>query len=402
MKILFISRRLPHAGVTGGHVIVHQRVRRLAERGHEIGLACFGDAEDAARADELKPYVRELEIAPPPEPGSWWRRAGATMVSSVPPYFLASRSPDLMRRVGDLVHRGRYDVAIAEFSAMGQYLYGNPHLPAVRKVISCHFGVAASFRRTADLLKHSVRGLGTHWSLWRGLARYEIAMYQNADRVLTLTAKDRYALLSEAPNLRIDVVPAGVDADYFHPDAAVQQEDSVLFTGHYEVEANRDAVRWFATRTWPLVRARHPSMKFHVVGPGGRREFRDLARRDPSVVVVDEVADLRPYLQRARVFVCPVRLGSGQRLKVLEALASGVPVVTTTLGAEGIPLQPGDNVLMADRTALFAAYVNLLLEDEALRGRLSEQGRALVAERFAWTRCVAQLEDILGDVVSSR
>lgn len=402
MKILFISRRLPHAGVTGGHVIVHQRVRRLAERGHDVGLACFGDEADRARAEELRPCLRELEMVPPPEPGAWWRRAGAMISSSVPPYFLASRSPLLMRRVGDMVERSRYDVVVAEFSSMGQYLFRNPCLPAVRKVVSCHFGVAASYRRTADLLKLSVRGLGTHWSLWRGLARYEIAMYQNADRVLTLTAKDRYGLLSEAPNLRIDVVPAGVDADFFQPDARVEREDSVLFTGHYEVEANRDAVRWFATRTWPLVRARHPGMKFHVVGPGGRREFRDLARRDPSVVVVDEVADLRPYLRRAKVFVCPVRLGSGQRLKLLEAMAAGVPVVTTTLGAEGIPLQPGDNGFIADRTPLLASYVNLLLEDEALRLRLSEQGRALVAERFAWTHCIGLLEQVLQDVVSSR
>jgi glycosyltransferase involved in cell wall biosynthesis len=165
------------------------------------------------------------------------------------------------------------------------------------------------------------------------------------------------------------------------------------------VEANRDAVLWFATRIWPLVRAHHPGVRFHVVGPSVTPMLRDLARRDPSIVVTGEVDDLRPYLHRAQVFVCPVRIGSGLRVKVLEAMAAGVPVVTTSLGAEGIPIQPGDTCLIADQPPMMASYISLLLQDELLRVSMARQARQLVADRFAWDRCTDLLEAVLRDTL---
>jgi glycosyltransferase involved in cell wall biosynthesis len=402
MKILFISRRLPHAGVTGGHVIVHQRVRRLAARGHEVSLAAFCDEADRPHAEELRPLLREMELVKPPPP----QRAPARLMhfvgASTPSYYFNYRSRELMRKVGDLAERLRPDVVIAEFSAMGQYLYRNPYLPAVRKIISCHYSVAASYRRVAELMKYTARGVRSRLSLWRGLDDYEIDMYRGVDRVLVLTAQERYGLLGQSSSLRISVIPPGVDTEFFRPDDQVPRQDSILFTGHFEVDANRDAVRWFVGSSWPRIRKRHPHLKFHIVGPGSTDEFRALARRDPSVVVVGEVDDLRPYLRRAKVFVCPIRLGSGLRLKVLEALAAGVPVVSTTLGVEGIPLHPGDTGFIADRTAMMAEYVDLLLTDEDLRLRMGQQGRELVAERFGWERCIDLLEDVIADTLRQR
>lgn len=402
MKILFISRRFPHAAVTGGHVIVHQRLRRLAQRGHEVGLACFGTESDRPSGDELRPLLCELQLVPPPPRQTPLQRAARFLAASVPSHFYDCRSLQLMRCVGDMVERSRYDVVVAEFSAMGQYLYGNPYLPAVRKVISCHSSIAAGYRKVAELRRFSPRGWRSRLSLWRGLEAYEQEMYRNVDRVLVLTAQERYGLQSLGPGLRVAVIPPGVDTTYFQPDPAVTPTECVLFSGHYEVEDNRDAVRWFVSRTWPLVRARHPGLKFCIVGPGAREHFASLGRRDPAIDVVGEVADLRPYLHKAKVFVCPVRLGSGLRVKLLEAMAAGVPVVTTMLGAEGIPLHPGDTGFLADRTDLMASYMDLLLGDEELRQRIARQARDLVAERFAWDHCIDLLENVLADVMQGR
>lgn len=383
-------------------MIVHQRVRRLTMRGHEVSLAAFADDADQARAEELRPMLREMELVAPPRPQSPPARLMHFVGATTPSYYFNYRSADMMRRVGDLVERLRPDIAIAEFSAMGQYLYRNPYLPAVRKIISCHYSVAASYRRVADLMKYTARGMRSRLSLWRGLGAYEVAMYRSVDRVLALTAQERYGLLGQSPNLRISVIPPGVDTEFFRPDEQVPRRDSILFTGHYEIDANRDAVRWFVGSVWPRLRKRHPHLKFHIVGPGSADEFRTLARRDPSVIVAGEVNDLRPFLRSAKVFVCPVRLGSGLRVKVLEAMAAGLPVVTTTLGAEGIPLHPGDTGFIADRTAMMAEYVDLLLTDEDLRVRMGQQGRELVAERFAWERCIDLLEEVMAETLRQR
>ncbi|MFH0908060.1 MAG: glycosyltransferase [bacterium] len=401
MRILFITARLPHARVSSGHVIVWQRVRRLVERGHEIGLVTFEGYDSAARAGEVRPMLKELEIVPQPKPHSFGQGAVDFAFSSIPSYFYNFRSEEMMERVGDMVERSRYHIAIAEFSAMGQYLYCNPYLPAVRKIISCHYSVATSYGKVAKLMKYSARGIRSRMSLG-GLLRFEVDMYRNVDRVLVLTAQERFALLRHAPSLRISVIPCGVDTTFFQPGADAPAEERILFTGHYETDANRDAVLWFASHVWPTLKARRPNLTFYVVGPGVVPEIRELAKRDSSIIVTGEVDDLRPYLQQAKVFVCPVRLGSGLRVKLLDAMAAGVPVVSTTLGAEGIPLHTGENCLLADKPSIIADNIDLLLSDEDLRRSIARQARTLVQDRFSWERGIDMIEDVFGEVMAQR
>ena len=401
MKILFLAPRLPHAAVTGGHVIVRERIRRLAARGHQIGLACFTEDDDLAHAHDLKSLLVELETRPLPPRINLVSRAARLYCSSVPPYFADFLDPVLKKRVGEMVENGHYDVAIAEFSAMGQYLFRNPYLPAIRKITSCHYSVAASYRRVADILRYRVRGFRS-WLNVKGLQRYEIEMFRHMDRVLVLTAQERFEILHHEAALRLTVIPAGVDTAEFKPATGDQKEDALLFTGHYENLANLDAVMWFVHEVWPAVKRRHANLKFYVVGPGAPRVLYDLARRDPNIVVTGAVADIRDYLRRARVFVCPVRLGSGLRVKILEAMAMGLPIVTTSLGGEGMPLQTGDNCFIADQASLMAGYIDLLLTDDELRSSMSRQARALAVERFAWDRSMDMLEDVLADVRDTR
>ena len=309
MKILFLSTRLPHAAVTGGHVIVRERIKRLAARGHQIGLACFTEGDDLQHAGEFKSNLIELETRPLPPRINLASRAVRLYCSPTPPYFADFADPVLKRRVGDMVENGRYDVAIAEFSPMGQYLFRNPYLPAVRKITSCHFSVAASYRKVADILGWRLRGLRS-WLNIKSLQRYEIEMFRNMDRVLVLTAKERFEILHHEPALRISVIPAGVDTTHFKPAADDEKEDVVLFSGHFENLANLDAAMWFVHEVWPVLKRRRSSLKFYIIGPGAQRTLQSLAARDPSIVVTGGVADIREYLRRARVFVCPVRLGS--------------------------------------------------------------------------------------------
>ena len=399
MKVLFITARIPYSGVAGGHALVYQRITRLAQRGHQIGLAALIEPGHAINtADPLFSSLIEYAALPQPKPAGSVKRMARALFSKIPGFFHEVRSPALMRRIGDMVHESGYDLVVAEFSAMGQYLYRNPYLPAVRKIVSCHFSVATFSPDLARNLRASGHAPTSRLGMDR-LLNYEISSYRSVDRVLVLTAHDRYSLLNADPTLRVNVIPVGVDTTYFRPSTALPSDELALVsTGQYEVYSNLDAVRWFVATCWPILKARRPGLKFYIVGPGNQTALRELSRKDESIVVTGGVNDIRPYLERATLFVCPVRLGSGLRFKLLEAMAAGLPLVTTTLGAEGIPLQNGDNCFMADKPEIMAECIDLLLGDESLRQSISSQARRLVEERFNWNHGIDLMEEVMQDV----
>ncbi len=303
----------------------------------------------------------------------------------------------MYRRVGEMVEHSRYDVAIAEFSVMAQFLHHNPYLPAVRRVVSVHECETVAARRRAELLNYSLAGLLERWRRDR-LAVCEFAIYRSADVVTVLTPQERYHVLEYAPDLRTVVIPSGVDTTFFRPAEHPAPPDGIIFTGHFSHEQNRDAVRWFLARVWPGIRERHPELFFYVVGPNPPPDIRDSPWRDPRIVVTGEVADVRPYLHRSSVYVCPIRMGSGLRGKVLEAMAAGVPVVATSAAVEGIPVQPGGTCMIADDAEVMRDQILWLLGDKPLRRRMAQRAREVVRDRLSWERSVDRLEDLLLEI----
>jgi glycosyltransferase involved in cell wall biosynthesis len=294
-----------------------------------------------------------------------------------------------------MVARSGYEIVVAEFSVMGQYLYRNPFLPAVRRVISCHSCLTTALEKAIRLQPHAPASWLRSLLLHR-LEAYEFGLYRSADLVLTLTAEEQADLLRREPSLRIAVAPYGVDAHRFRPvPSAAEAEESIVFTGYFSQEPNRDAVHWFVRTVWPELSRRRPELRFYVVGQGAGPDLVALAKRDPSIVVTGEVEDVLPYLVRARAYVCPMRLGTGFRGKLLQAMAAGVPVVATTLSTEGIPAHTGDSILLADTPRTILEALSLLLEDPLLRRRIADRARRLVEQRFAWERCVDQVEKAL-------
>ncbi len=399
MKILFLTPQVPHSRVLSGHRIVYERIRRLAARGHEVGVACFARPAEADAAKEWGGTLRELEMVPPPEPGAGARLA--RWFAGMPPPFRNFRSAAMARRVGDMVDRSRYDVVVAEFSVMAQFVHWNPYLPAVRRVVSVHQCETVASRKRAELLGYTPAGLLERRHRER-LQRFEFGLYRAADCVLVLTPQERYQLLQYAPDLRTVAIPSGVDTGRFRPAERAAPPDGLIFTGYYSHEQNRDAVRWFLANVWPRVRVRHPNLFFYIVGPDPPPDIRDSPWKDPRIIVTGEVDDVRPYLQRAAVFVSPTRMGSGMRGKLLEAMASEVPVVTTTVGVEGIPVQPGGDCLLADSADVMVEQICLLLEDEPLRQRIARRGRDLVLRRLSWDRSVQRLEATLAGLTGRR
>jgi len=391
MRLLFLVDAVPHAGSTGGYQIIYQRITRLARRGHQIAVLCFGDpAGDDAVAD-LRSQVKWLRILPRP---SQTRRAilSRSLRWRRPWWFARSFSAQMQRTVGDMVEQLRFHAAIAEFTPMGQYFLMNPYLSAVRRVVSCHGSPWFGCHHALKVVRPGGYAWLTLVCRMPGMKKFEFAVYRNADWVTTLTPAERYWLLTVAPGLDISVVPAGVDISHFRPRDASQTEEAVMFMGRFSDETNVDAVVWFANSIWPHLTRRRPEARFYVVGPKPPPVLRSLPRRDPRIVVTGYVQDVRPFFRRSRAFVCPIRIGSGMRMKVLEAMASGVPVVSTVLGMEGIPAEPGGNCFLNDCPQRIASYLELLLSDLDLNREMGAAARRTVEASFDWEKITDTFE----------
>jgi glycosyltransferase involved in cell wall biosynthesis len=239
---------------------------------------------------------------------------------------------------------------------------------------------------------------------WRKLARYERAMLRRYDHVLAVSEQDRRALLRLNHRARVDIVPNGVDTSHFAPQAVPYDStndapasiaaNALVFTGALDYRPNIDAVLWFARMVLPLVWANHPDIRFVIVGRSPSPAIYDIHDNE-KIIVRRDVEDVRPYIAASAVYVVPMRMGGGVRLKLLEALSMQAAVVSTSMGAEGVKgLQDETHLLLANTPTTFAEAIIRLLNDSELARHLGTAGRELVAAQYDWQVIVPRLEQI--------
>jgi len=242
------------------------------------------------------------------------------------------------------------------------------------------------------------------------IEKLENRLLETCGAHVTVSENDRQALVERCPGAQVHCVPNGVDAGHYwevceaNLGAAGGQPEQIrrklLFVGSMDYFANIDGVRWFCQRVWPELERRHPDLDFFIVGRNPAPEVRALAL--PRVIVTGEVEDTRPFYRGAEAAVVPLHVGGGSRLKILEAMAAGVPVVSTRLGAEGLELEPEKHLLIADSPGHFAQAVSTLLGDASRRRQIAQQARALVCERYDWGRLGEQLAEIHRELIRNR
>ncbi|MBI4301866.1 MAG: glycosyltransferase, partial [Chloroflexi bacterium] len=232
------------------------------------------------------------------------------------------------------------------------------------------------------------------WMQWHKLLSYEKAACRRAQAVIAVSEEDRQALLQLNTQLDVTVVPNGVDVEYYQnlgPPPAVS-DLNLLFTGTMDFRPNVDAVVWFCQDVLPRIQRHVSHLRFLIVGQSPNATVRRLI--GPGVVVTGAVPDVRPYMAQASVYVVPMRIGSGVRLKALEAMAYGIPVVSTKVGVQGIAVTPSRHFLLADRAQEFAAQVVKLLTDSSRRQSLAQEAQKLLRERYDWQVIVPRLEEV--------
>jgi len=393
MKILIICKEFPHSKVIGGPIIIYNRLKYLSKR-HLVSLAAFYKRGEEKFISSIKPFCYDLRLVPFPKRRSSMKTLRDLLVSPVPPYFLKVHSSVKMTEtVAQMVQKDHYDFVIAEYSVMGQFIHNNPLLPPIRRIISVHECYYISRLKDFHNYRFGIRKVKEAMNL-KGLKKYEFDMYRNADKILTLTPQGREELLRICPDLNISVVPHGVDVNDFSFSPSSGKEKSIVFVGNYLHYPNVDAVLFFQREIWPYLTSLVPKIKFYIVGQAPPEEIKCIAD-DKSIIVTGKVDDVRPYLEKGKVFICPVRLGGGFRGKILESMAIGRPVVSTSLGAEGIPAKNRENILIADNPKDFAHSIFELLNDDYLFQKIRINARKLVEEKYSWEKGVEVLEGVL-------
>jgi glycosyltransferase involved in cell wall biosynthesis len=398
MKILLTCKEFPHSKVIGGPIIIYNRLKHLSKN-HTVSLAAFCKEDEKKYIPSVQDYCHDLRLIPLPPQRSRLAVCRDFFFSPVPHYFLrVHKSQEMSRAIADMVVKDKYDFVIAEYSVMGQFIHRNPLLPAVRRIMSVHECYYLARLKDFRHYRWGRKKLKEAINL-KGLKKYEFDMYEEADKVLTLTPQGKNELLDIRPALDIGIVPHGVDVEHFTYSGPGKEEQSIIFVGNYLHYPNADAVLYFAREIWPRVKHNTPQLKFTIVGQAPPPEIKKL-EEDPAIAVTGRVDDVTPYLRKSTIFICPVRLGGGFRGKILEAMAVGRPIVSTSLGAEGIPAQSGKNIILADNPEDFALGIERLLKDDSLYDQISRFGRKLVEDKYAWGKGVEVLEGILTEMMN--
>jgi glycosyltransferase involved in cell wall biosynthesis len=362
-------------------------VRFLTER-FEVDLVAPREAGAEAAAARLGASGARLDlVAPAPSSAARrWLRLG--------PYEV---DPALARAIRGRLKAPEVGVVHVEKPAMLPYLPRGLRVPIVLDTFA--FGLDGARRA----LRHE-RGLVRRARNLVRLARFaafDALAWPRLHCVLVVSEDDRRRCLAARPGERVLLVPNGVDCAAVRPAAQPAAGPPVLLlTGDMGFDQNVEAASALATRVFPVVRARHPDAVLRLVGRNPGPRVRALA--GAGVVVTGEVPDMTPHLHAATVFVAPIALGAGTRTKVLEAMAAGLPVVTTSTGIEGIDAVAGEHAVVEDDPEAFARAVLELLGRPEARHRLGATARRLVEARYDWGRCLAPLEDLYAPLVPAR
>ena len=400
MKILWVKAGGVVPPDSGGKIRSYNILRELA-RHNSVTLFSFY----AEHANDLHPNLTDVFDRvvclplrlPAPKSLAEMFDYGIGLFSSQPYNITKYCRPQVRRQLLALLQRETYDVIVCDFMVAAGVIPWDWPTP---KVLFTHNVEAAIWRRHYQVATNALWKM-ISWQEWRKMEAAERRYLRLADRVLTVSETDRDAFAPLLAPEKLTVIPTGVDVDYFQPMPVQENANSLVFTGSMDWLPNEDAILYFVESILPLIKQGCPGVTLEVVGRNPSRKLQALAEREKSLRLTGWVDDIRPFVARSSVCIVPLRIGGGTRLKIFEAMAMGKAVVSTTVGAEGLPVRAGDNLLLADTPSDFARSVVSLLRDANERKRLGTAARALVQERYSWAKVAEGFARTLQDVIDS-
>jgi len=318
-------------------------------------------------------------------------------ISDLPFSVLAHKSRAMQIAIRSLSSKESYDVVHFDTLALIQF---DPQLRKAAKVLVHQNIESTLMERRAD----AERTLPARKYLHRQaqcLRRYEYLSSKTVSVNVVVSENDGTLLRVINPHAAVEVVPNGVDIDYFSQNDE-SETMSLIYTGGMNMFANRDAILHFLKHSWQLVKAEEPGVNFYVVGQDPSKELLEFAEADKHVIVTGYVDDVRPYISQSAVYVVPLRVGGGTRLKILDAMSMKKAIVSTSIGCEGLEVTPNKNLLIADDPVQFAENILRLLRNTEERKRLGLAARKLVEKRYSWENIGKTQQEVYERVVRAR
>jgi len=384
MRILVLANVTPWPPRGGAHLRIRHLLERVAGR-HEVVLGChmWSEADRDGVAELNRRGLRTVGgMIRFPSTQRWMFNAAMHGLRGLPPETVKQQA----RELHQLVRDGAYDLLQVEESILAPYFRSMPsdrHRHRVLTLHNVHFLQDLRLARIEPALRwQASRRFNAAWMRF-----YEPRIAGEVDRVITMSEEDRALLETRAHGVDADVIPNGVDTRALLPLPATDGPPALLFVGSMMYRPCVDAAVWLVREILPLVRRTHPELHLWIVGRGPVPEVTALA--GDGVTVTGEVEEVEPYYRRATLAVVPIRAGGGTRLKILEAMALGRAVVSTTVGAEGIRVADDTHIALADDAPSMARVIAALLDDHGRRGRLERAARSLVEVMYDWDRIAA-------------
>ncbi|MBK7142899.1 MAG: glycosyltransferase [bacterium] len=399
MNILVLDEEFPFPLNSGKRIRSFNLLSRLAKR-HELSYLAYGteasESYQALLAADMHPIPVHHQLQPKSGP-LFYAKLLLNLLSPLP-YTVASHfTRPFADQLLALLNRKKFDIVICEWSPYAIYMRDLPMPPTVIVAHNLEHLIWQRYHQTeTSFLKKLYIG-----GQYRKMLKFEKAAFDHAAGVTTVSQKEADGVRALSGTPRVVPVDNGVDLAYFAPAQTQPKADSMVFVGSLDWRPNQDAVEYFIEEIMPKIRQRRPNAMFSAIGRNMPPHIAKLGDR-PGVNLVGEVADVRPYAHAASVFVVPLRIGGGTRLKILEALAMESAVVSTTIGAEGLELENNRHLLIADSPAQFADTVVSLLEDPTRAKALGKAGRTRVEERYGWDKLAVDLEHFLNQMVEPR
>jgi sugar transferase (PEP-CTERM/EpsH1 system associated) len=402
MHILWLKTELLHPVDKGGKIRSYNMLREL-KRDHRITYLTLDDGacpEAVAAAEEYcHDLIRVPHVAREKFTTGFYSDLLFNLGSSLPYAISKYKSAEMRSQLERRLSQADIDVLVCDFLTPAVNVDFTFDCPTV---LFQHNMEAMIWKRHYEVQLNPLKKAYLYGQ-WMKMQSFEKRLCRKFDTVIAVSAEDREQMRTEYDVDAIFDIPTGVDTDFFRPSGTETcAPKSLVFTGSMDWLPNEDAIRYFVHEVLPVVRQRVPDVTLTVVGRNPSPSLIDLAEKDASIVVTGRVDDVRPYIEQAAVYVVPLRIGGGTRLKIYEAMAMEKAIVSTTIGAEGLPLNNGSELLLADTAESFANSVVQLLDEPELAKSIGACAAATVRQRFGWGQVASRFSDICQQTVTRK
>lgn len=396
MNILFLTTKLPYPPDSGAKIRDFNLIKEISKE-HGVSLISFiEDEEQNKNLGFLNPYCKSIEVVK--EKGKISLLAGIfiSLFTNKPFTIAKFYSSRMKQKIRVALSNNKFDLIHCSHLHMAQYVENVKNIP---KILDEHNIESFVIKRYLKEQRNLIKKIFVFFLQYLKLVGYESRIAQKFDHCFVVSEVDKKNLESIAPSASLSVVSNGVDLNRYKPQETDAQPNSLIYTAVMDWFPNEDAMVYFYDKIWPFVKKEIKDVHLCIVGRNPSNKIVSLSRRGENIMVTGYVEDVRPYIAKSSVYIVPLRIGGGSRLKILEAMAMGKPVVSTSIGCEGLDVADNESILIANLPEEFSAKTAMLLRDSELRNKLGTNARKLVEDKYSWDIIGKRLNKIYDEVI---